>query len=145
MLFCKKFSKIQKVRVQVTPASCQIMYQLKDDNSIRRSRWNVTGDKWKVIMERGQETVIKLVHLTTHTCKSGSFLLIAILCKTARATISAKIVESWTRKVLCTTDIHGNLRFHTPKHRSIIHRVFLWATLYLRLALFCSLCNGVHK
>jgi hypothetical protein len=94
MLSCKKFCKIQKVRVQVTPASCQIMYQLKDDNSIRRSGWNVTGDKWKVIMERGQETAIKLVHLTTHTCKSGSFLLIVILCKTARATISAQIVES---------------------------------------------------
>ena len=94
MLFCKKFNKIQKVRVQVTPASCHKMYQLKDDNSIRRSAWNVTGDKWKVIMERGQETVIKLVHLTTHTYKSGSFLLITILCKTARATLSAKIVDS---------------------------------------------------
>jgi hypothetical protein len=68
MLFCKKFSKIQNVRVQVTPASCQIMYQVKDDNSIRRSGWNVTGYKWKVIMERGHETLTKWVHLTTHTC-----------------------------------------------------------------------------
>lgn len=57
---------------------------------------------------------------------SGSLKKTAILCKTKHATI---IVQTLSGAILISEWRIWNLRFKTPKVRSIMQRVVLWATL----------------